>query len=86
MHIMLILCEKRQREALLDELNDWQEEGAQIFLSGITNKASVGFIFLEWGKPIPDTFRLKMREDRDIIDYLVFGKDIIPETVPSQPA
>ena len=85
MHIMLILCKSRERESILDELEDWKGEGAQVFLSGITNKTNDGFIFLEWGKPIPETFHQKLRGDEDIIDYLVIGSNITTVTTP-QPA
>jgi len=73
MNIMLILCVKQQLDSLVDEMNDWKDEGAKVFLSGITSKTSYGFLFLEWGKPIPIRFRQKLRDDPDVIDYLVFG-------------
>jgi hypothetical protein len=76
MNIMLILCAKRQLDSLVDEMDDWKDEGAKVFLSGITNKASSGFLFLEWGKPIPVRFRQKLRDDPDITDYLVFGTSL----------
>ncbi len=87
MSMILILCVKRQMELLVDELQDWKAEGANIFLYGITDKAAHGFIMLEWGKPIPERFTQKMREDTDVIDYVVLGKNIPPETsVPNVPA
>ncbi len=76
MNIMLILCVKQQLDSLVDEMDDWKGEGAKVFLSGITNKVSDGFLFVEWGKPIPARFRQKLRADPDVIDYLVFGTSL----------
>ncbi len=84
MSVMLILCVKRHLDALVDELQDWKAEGASIFLYGITNKAHEGFIILEWGKPTPPRFSQKLREDPDIVDFLVLGKNIPPDS-PSAP-
>ena len=88
MTMTLILCVKPQLESIVEEMQDWKGEGAKIFLYGVTNKASYGFIILEWGKSIPERFTQKLREDTDVIDYLVFGQNI-PSTgtaVPTVPA
>jgi hypothetical protein len=78
MYLILIICKSREREAILDELEDWKGKGATILLSGITNKANDGFIFLKWDKPVPELFHLKMKEDGDILDYIAFGKNVPP--------
>ena len=77
MNIMLILCKQRELDPLVDELEDWKEEGAHPFMHGITAKAQQGFIFLEWGKPIPQRFHQKLRDDADVIDYFTFSNLII---------
>jgi hypothetical protein len=70
-------------ESLVDELQDWKAEGANIFLYGITDKANEGFIILEWGKPIPELFSKKLREDSDIVDFILLGKNIPPAATPA---
>jgi hypothetical protein len=84
MFIVLILCKSREREAILDELADWKDEGATILLSGITNKASDGFIFLGWDKPVPEHFHQKLKEDGDILDYIAFGSSVSQAVIPQQ--
>ncbi len=83
MTMLFILCVKQQLAAIVEEMQDWKAEGAKIFLYGITNKAAYGFLILEWGKPIPDLFVKKLREDTDVIDYVVLGKDIPPTATPA---
>ncbi len=84
MSMMLVLCIKRQLESIVEEIQDWKAEGVKIFLYGITNKAHEGFLILEWGKPVPERFSKKLREDPDIVDFLVLGKNI-PSDSPSVP-
>jgi hypothetical protein len=79
MTIMLIFYVKEELDSFVSEMDDWKGEGAKVFLSGITNKASYGFLLVEWGKPIPARFRQKMRDDPDVMDYLVFGKSQMTE-------
>jgi hypothetical protein len=83
MSLVFILCVKRQLESLVDEMQDWKEEGANVFLYGVTDKANEGFIILEWGKPVPERFSKKLREDPDIVDFVVFGKNIPPADLPA---
>lgn len=83
MKMMLILCAKAQLASFVDELNDWREEGAKISLYGITNKVSDGFIFLEWGKPVPERFYQKLHKDQDVVDYLVFGYTSSTPIIPA---
>ena len=73
MDLFFIICKSRQRKALLDEIADWKDEGANVVLTGITHKTHHGFIFLEWCKPAPERFVEKLREDPDIIDYVPIG-------------
>ena len=84
MSMLFLLCHKRQLNAIVDEMQDWKTEGATIFLYGITNKASYGFVILEWSTPVPESFHEKLRRDHDIIDYLVIGKPLSP--IAQQPA
>jgi hypothetical protein len=80
---MQIICKSRERESILDELEDWKAEGATVLLSGITNKTGDGFIFLKWDRPVPELFHTKMKEDSDILDYIAFSTNIAPTIVPS---
>jgi hypothetical protein len=68
--ILLVLCPKRALNAIVDELEDWKQEGVQVKLYGITPKAHDGFILMEWSKPIPESFQTKLQVDDDILDYL----------------
>lgn len=71
--MMLIICRKRELNALVDEFEDWRETGGmQVKLYGITEKAQDGFILLEWSTPIPDYFRSKLTRDEDILDVFTF--------------
>lgn len=79
--LMQVTCKGRGQEALLHALKDW--EGVTVLLTGITNKANHGFIFLKWDRPIPEVFRQKMREDDDVLDYLTFPTSVAPPIVSS---
>jgi hypothetical protein len=54
-------------------MQDWKDEGAQVFLSGETAKASQGYILLEWDRTVPANFLAKMHIDVDILDYFILG-------------
>jgi hypothetical protein len=70
--MMLVVCRKRELNAIVDEFGDWQGEGVQVKLYGLTAKAHDGFILLEWSKPIPERFDAKLKSDEDITDVLTF--------------
>lgn len=69
--IMIVFCLKRELEALLDEYQDWIEEGLRILSHGKTSKCDDAFILIEWSKPIPWKFHHKLLNDDDIMDYLI---------------
>ena len=81
MHTLLILCERRDLEHLLDALGDWQHEGdAKIVLYGTTNKLHDGFILMQWNQPITEGFQSKqLTADPGIIDYVVYN---LPSSSP----
>jgi hypothetical protein len=79
--MMLIVCVKRELDTIVDEFGDWQGEGVQVKLYGITEKAHDGFLLLEWSKPIPERFAAKLKEDEDIIDSLTFDSLFHPVSV-----
>jgi len=80
--IMLVSCVKRMLNAIVDEFGDWQQEGGEVRLYGITAKADDGFILLLWSKPIPERFFDKLKDDEDIFDYLI----VEPALVQPRPA
>ena len=81
MYGLLILCHRREVDALVDVLEDWKDH-ARIVLYGSTNKAQDGFILMHWTQPIPKSFQLhQLHEDRDILDYLIY--DLTPPQPPS---
>lgn len=70
--MMFVSCLKREVRAIADEFDDWKQEGLEVRLYGITPKANDGFLLLNWNKPIPERFFDKLKEDEDILDYLIF--------------
>ncbi len=80
--MMLVVCRKRELDAIVEEFEDWRETGGmQVKLYGITEKASEGFILLEWRTPIPDSFTSKLIRDEDILDVLTFDPLFRPVSV-----
>jgi hypothetical protein len=79
--MMLVLCRKRELDTIVDEFGDWQGEGVQVKLYGITAKAHDGFILLEWSKPIPERFSTKLEKDGDILDSLTYDASFPPGAV-----
>ena len=72
MHMLLILCQRRDLQHLVDALEDWQGEG-DILRYGYTNKMQDGFILMQWKEPIAEQFQQKqLKADPGIIDYLVY--------------
>ncbi len=74
MQTVLITCQRRDLDHLLDALGDWKQEGeAEIVLYGYTNKLQDGFLLMHWTKPITEGFqRMQLKEDPGIIDYVVY--------------
>jgi hypothetical protein len=79
--MMLVVCRKRELDTLVDEYGDWQPEGVQVKLYGITTKAHDGFILLEWSKPIPERFLSALGKDEDILDSLTYDASFPPGAV-----
>ena len=76
--MMLVYCSKRQVRAIVDEFEDWKQGGAEVQLYGITAKADDGFLLLAWNKPIPERFLEKLKDDEDILDYLLYESAFEP--------
>ncbi len=74
MQAVLITCQRRDLDHLLDALGDWKQEGeAEIVLYGYTNKLQDGFLLMHWTKPITEGFqRMQLKADPGIIDYVVY--------------
>ncbi len=70
--MMLVTCNKRELEKIVDEFADWKDEGLAVKLYGVTAKARDGFVLLEWSKPIPARFAAKLKQDTDMLDYLIY--------------
>jgi hypothetical protein len=81
MHALLITCERRDLEHLLDALGDWQTDGeAKIVLYGTTNKLQDGFILMQWNQPISEGFqRMQLKADPSIFDYVVYDLSALPQ-------
>lgn len=79
MTMMLVLCSKREVQAIADEFEDWKAEGEglEVRLYGTTAKANDGFILLAWNKPIPQKFFDKLSKDEDIFDYVTVGASFV---------
>jgi hypothetical protein len=79
--MMLVVCAKRGLDTIVDEFGDWQPEGVQVKLYGVTEKAHDGFLLLEWSKPIPERFSSQLEKDGDILDFLTYDASFPPEAV-----
>ncbi len=81
---LLITCQRRDLNHLVDALDDWKEGGdAKIALYGYTNKLQDGFILMHWTAPITEGFQQKqLKDDPGIIDYVVYDL----ESQPTPPA
>jgi hypothetical protein len=69
--IMIVFTLKREVEAIVDEYQDWREEGIEILFHSRTSKCDDAFIVIKWNKPIPDKFKRKLMNDDDIMDYII---------------
>jgi hypothetical protein len=69
--IMIVFTLKREVHTIVDEYQDWHEEGLKVLLHSVTSKGNDAFILIEWSKPIPERFIRKLLEDDDIMDYLI---------------
>src|SRR5437016_6124250 len=58
--LMLIICQYRHLDAIVEEVNDWcQQDGGKILLSGKSERAKDGFLLTRWSGPIPALLREK---------------------------
>ncbi len=76
MQALVIVCQRRDVQSLLDTLEDWKGQG-NITLYGYTPKERDGFIVMHWTQPVPVTFQEKqLKADPGIIDYVIYD---VPE-------
>ncbi len=72
MQALLIVCQRREIQPLLDAFEDWNED-AKIIVYGYTSKESDGFILIHWNQLVPIDFQDKqLKADPGIIDYVVY--------------
>ena len=84
MTLLLVLCERRELDALVDTFGDWKEEGAHVLLHGVTNKAKDGFLLMHWAKPLPEGFKQRqLQEDDGILDFLIYDLTEQSHLVPA---
>ena len=85
MHTLLITCERRDVDHLLDALGDWKDEGeARIVLYGTTNKLQDGFILMQWNQPLTEGFeRMQLKADPGILDYVVYDLPSLHPPIPT---
>ena len=79
---LLITCQRRDLDQLVDVLDDWKHDGdAKIMLYGYTGKLQDGFIVMHWTAPITQGFQQKqLKDDPGIIDYVVYDLEPPPTT------
>jgi len=78
MQALLILCQRREIQPLLEAFEDWNEE-AKVILYGYSSKERDGFILMHWNQRIPLDFQDKqLKADPGIIDCVVYD-------VPARP-
>jgi hypothetical protein len=80
--IMIVFTLKREVHTIVEEYQDWSEEGLSVKFHSVTAKCKDAFIFIEWSKPIPERFIRKLLEDNDVSDYLIFNHPL--PTLPLQ--
>jgi hypothetical protein len=70
--IMIVFTLKREVHAIVDEYQDWRDEGLTVLFHRTTSKCHDAFIVIKWSKPIPERFVRKLLEDASVMDYLIF--------------
>ena len=77
--MMLVLCEKRELDKIVEEYTDWQSEGVlQVKLYGTTEKTGDGFVLVAWNTFIPEYVWAKLKQDSDVLDVLTFAPSFLP--------
>ncbi len=81
MQALIIFCQRREQEAILDMLEDWIEHGT-VTVYGSTLKAHEGFILMHWTQAVPTAFQEKqLKADPGITDYLIYDMPpILPQS------
>jgi len=80
MQALVIVCQPRALEHLLDVLEDWKGDG-NIVLYGSTPKVQDGFIVMHWTQPIPRAFEHKqLKADPGIIEYVIYDLPAVLNT------
>lgn len=81
MQAVVILCQRREQEAVLEMLDAWREQSS-ITVYGITPKGNEGFIVTHWTPTVPVAFEDQhLKADPRIIDYLIYD---VPAVRPAQ--
>ena len=80
--LLLVLCGKRHLETIVQEFEDWKQEGQAltVVLYGITQKANDGFLLLEVAQPLPEGVYTNLVLDEEIVDYVLLN---LPSSLPS---
>jgi len=73
--LLLVLCEKRHLETIVQEFEDWKQEGRALAIVcyGITQKANDGFLLLEVQPPLPEGVYTNLVLDEGIVDYVLLN-------------
>jgi hypothetical protein len=72
--LLLVLCDKRQVQTIVEEFEDWKQKPGielSVLLYGITQKTNDGFVLLELNKPLPEGVYMNLVTDDDIVDYVL---------------
>ena len=75
MPLLLVLCGKRHLETIVQEFEDWKQEGRALTIVcyGITQKANDGFLLLEVPQPLPEGVYTNLVLDEEIVDYVLLN-------------
>jgi hypothetical protein len=76
--MMLIVCVKRQLDAIVEEWSDRQQTGVQVKLYGFTEKAQDGFLLIEWSAPVSELWMNMLKRDEDVLDVLTYDTSFHP--------
>jgi hypothetical protein len=79
--IMLVVCRKRELDAIVEEWSDRQRTGVQVKLYGVTEKAQDGFLLIEWSASVPELWMNMLKRDEDVLDVLTYDTSFQPVPV-----
>jgi hypothetical protein len=73
--LVFIHCAVKDLDTLLEDVKNWEAEGAFLLWSATTDKARQGYLFIGWERPVPESFQNKLQDDPAILDCFTIEGD-----------